>query len=439
MQTGGAVKEGSALMARSPELAPPAAIRWAVLIAVSIAMFGNYYLYDSIAPLAGALKRDLGFSDTQIGTLNAIYSIPNLFMVLIGGILVDRFGTRLATVGFTAICLVGAVVTAATPYFGAMALGRLLFGVGAESMILAITTALAQWFKLRQLAFVLALNVSIARAGSYAADLSPSWAKALYDSGWRGPLIMGVGFGVLSLIGAFLYWILERVAEPRYKLGRPQPADRIVWSDLLRFDRSYWYVAGLCVTFYSVIFPFRSTFAIKYFQDAHGMSLEKAGEMNGYVFLAAIFATPVFGFLIDKVGKRSLFMALGSLALVPVFMILGYTQWNVWIPTALLGIAFSLVPAVLWPSVPHLVDEKRLGTGYGVMTLLQNVGLSVMNIAAGALNDASRAGASNPAGYLPMLWMFALVSLAGLAFSALLRARETGPLGHGLEAAAPTA
>ncbi len=433
------MKEGSALMARSPELAPPAAIRWAVLIAVSIAMFGNYYLYDSIAPLAGALKRDLGFSDTQIGTLNAIYSIPNIFMVLIGGILVDRFGTRLATVGFTAICLVGAVVTAATPYFGAMALGRLLFGVGAESMILAITTALAQWFKLRQLAFVLALNVSIARAGSYAADLSPSWAKALYDSGWRGPLIMGVGFGVLSLIGAFLYWILERVAEPRYKLGRPQPADRIVWSDLLRFDRSYWYVAGLCVTFYSVIFPFRSTFAIKYFQDAHGMSLEKAGEMNGYVFLAAIFATPVFGFLIDKVGKRSLFMALGSLALVPVFMILGYTRWNVWIPTALLGIAFSLVPAVLWPSVPHLVDEKRLGTGYGVMTLLQNVGLSVMNIAAGALNDASRAGASNPAGYLPMLWMFALVSLAGLAFSALLRARETGPLGHGLEAAAPTA
>ena len=218
------MKEGSALMARSPEQAPPAAIRWAVLISVSIAMFGNYYLYDSIAPLAGALERDLGFSDTQIGTLNAIYSIPNIFMVLIGGILVDRFGTRLATVGFTAICLVGAVITAAAPYFGAMALGRLLFGVGAESMILAITTALAQWFKLRQLAFVLALNVSIARAGSYAADLSPSWAKPVYDSGWRGPLIMAAGFGVLSLMGALLYWILERVAEPRYKLGRPQPA-----------------------------------------------------------------------------------------------------------------------------------------------------------------------------------------------------------------------
>jgi MFS family permease len=138
------VKEGSALIARSPELAPPAAIRWGILISLSIAMFGNYYLYDSIAPLAGVLKRDLGFSDTQIGTLNAIYSIPNIFMVLIGGILVDRFGTRLATLGFTATCLFGAVVTAATPYFGTMALGRLLFGVGAESMILAITTALAQ-------------------------------------------------------------------------------------------------------------------------------------------------------------------------------------------------------------------------------------------------------------------------------------------------------
>ena len=103
---------------------PPAAWRWAVLIAISVAMFGNYYAYDSIGPVADSLQRDLGFSDTQIGTLNAIYSIPNIVMVLIGGIIVDRIGTRRATVMFAGICLAGAILTAATGSFTVMATGN---------------------------------------------------------------------------------------------------------------------------------------------------------------------------------------------------------------------------------------------------------------------------------------------------------------------------
>jgi len=187
------------------------------------------------------------------------------------------------------------------------------------------------------------------------------------------------------------------------------------------------------VTFYSVIFPFRSTFAIEYFQNAHGLSLERAGAMNGYVFLAAIFATPLFGMLVDRFGRRSLSMVVGSLLLVAVFPTLLYTRWDLWITTVLMGIAFSLVPAVLWPSVPYLVEQQRLGTAYGLMTMLQNIGLTVCNLGAGALNDLGNAGAANPAGYRPMLWMFAFLSLAGLVFSGLLRRRETGPDGHGLE------
>ena len=206
-----------------------------------------------------------------------------------------------------------------------------------------------------------------------------------------------------------------------------------VWSDLWRFDRSYWYIVGLCVTFYSVIFPFRSTFAIEYFQNAKGLSLESAGHMNGYVFLAAIFATPIFGFIVDRVGKRSAAMFMGSLLLLAVFPTLLYTSWDLWVTTVMIGIAFSLVPAVLWPSIPYLVEEKRLGTALGLMTMLQNVGLTVINLGAGALNDWGGAGAANPDGYRPMLCMFAALSLAGLVFSALLRRREAGPHGHGLE------
>lgn len=416
---------------------PPASARWMILVLVSLAMFGNYYAYDAVGPLADHLQRLLGFTDTQIGMLNAIYSFPNILMVLIGGVIVDRVGTRRSTLAFTAVCLVGAVLTAATSSFPIMAVGRLIFGLGAESMIVAITAALGQWFVGRQLGFAFGINLAIARAGSYAADMSPTWGKTFYDLGWRPPLVVAAGIVALGLLAAIAYFIFERFAERRYRLGLPAASDKIVWSDLWRFDRSYWYVVGLCVTFYAVIFPFRSTFAIKYFQHAHNLSLQEAGTMNGYVFLAAIFATPAFGLLVDKVGRRALFMAGGTFLLLLAFPILAYTHVNLWVSTVLIGIAFSLVPAVMWPAVIYVVRANQLGTAYGLMTMIQNIGLTVVNLAAGMLNDANHAGAENPAGYLPMLWMFAILTLAGLVFAWALRRREMGPEGHHLERPVP--
>lgn len=413
--------------------APASAVRWSVLVCLSVALFGNYYVYDAVAPLADMLRRELGFTSAQVGALNAIYSFPNIVMVLIGGVIVDRAGIRVSTLAFAGICLAGAILTAVSGSFATMALGRLVFGLGAESMIVAVTAALGQWFKGRQIGLAFGLNLSIARAGSYAADLSPGWAAGAYSRGWRAPMLIAVAFAAISLAGAVVYWIVERRAERRLGLAAAPASDRIVWSDLLRFDRSYWLIVGLCVTFYSVIFPFRSTFAIEYFQHAHGLSLEQAGAMNGHVYLAAIFATPLFGTIVDRYGRRSLSMVAGSLLLSAVFLVLLYADWSLWISTVLMGIAFSLVPAVLWPSVPYLVDTQRLGTAYGLMTMLQNVGLTVCNLGAGTLNHLAGAGAANPAGYRPMLLMFAVLSVAGLGFAAWLRRRETGPHGHGLE------
>lgn len=396
-------------------------------------MFGNYYVYDSIPPLSNILQSQLGFTSTQVGLLQAIYSAPNIVMVLIGGVLVDRFGTRQATAGFTAVCLVGALLSAASGTFWIMAAGRLIFGLGGESMIVAVTAVLGHWFRGRQLGFAFGVNLAIARAGSYAADLSPTWAGWAYNSGWRAPLLIAVGFAVVSFGAAAAYWAIEASAARRYALPQARAAERFVWSDLVRFDRSYWFIVGLCVTFYSVIFPFRSTFAIEYFQNAQGLSLERAGQMNGYVFLAAIVATPLFGLIVDRIGRRSIAMFFGSLLLLAVFPTLLYTDWDLWVSTVMIGIAFSLVPAVLWASVPYLVDSHRLGTALGLMTMLQNVGLAVVNVAAGWLNDWARAGVSNPAGYRPMLLLFTALSVAGLIFSLLLRRREAGPHGHGLE------
>ncbi len=416
---------------------PPASARWTVLVLLGIAMFGNYYAYDAIAPLATHLQRFLGFTNTQIGTLNAIYSLPNIIMVLIGGIIVDRIGTRKAVGGFAAICVVGVFITAATSNFTIMAAGRLIFGLGAESMIVAITTTLGQWFVGRQLGFAFGVNLAIARAGSYAADNSPTWARAFYEHGWQAPLFLAASFTALSLVAAAVYFIFERSCEQRYDLARPAKSGRFVWSDLWRFDLSYWYVVGLCVTFYSVIFPFRSTFSIKYFQHAHGLPLDEAGAMNGHVFLAAIIATPLFGLLVDKVGRRSLFMAGGTLLLLLVFPVLLYTHWSLWVSTVFLGIAFSLVPAVMWPSVTYLVRPNQLGTAYGLMTMLQNVGLTVFNLVPGWLNDRNLASAENPEGYTPMLWMFVVLSMLGLVFAWLLWQRESGPNGHHLEQPIP--
>ncbi len=162
---------------------PPAYYRWSVLVVISLAMFGNYYVYDAISPIADLLKSQLGFSDKNIGTLNAIYSIPNVFMVLIGGIIIDRIGVRRASILFGILCFGGAVITAATDRLAIMATGRLIFGMGAESLIVAVTTALARWFRGKELSFAFGVNLTIARLGSFLALTPPRGRRARSSTG----------------------------------------------------------------------------------------------------------------------------------------------------------------------------------------------------------------------------------------------------------------
>jgi MFS family permease len=412
--------------------------RWWIMAFVSVMLFGNYYVYDAIGPLAETLQRELGFSDTELGALNAIYSLPNVFMVLIGGLLIDRYGPGRVALWTTGICLLGAVLTASRGEFFTMAAGRLFFGIGAETMIVATTAALAMWFRSSHLALAMALSLSIARGGSYAADVSPVWASSFYEQGWQAPLWLAAGMALLSFVAAILYWAREHKGVPPALAADGGPPDRIVWRDVLRFDRSYWYVVALCVLFYSVIFPFRSTFAIKYFQHAHGLALEDAATINSYVFLAAVFITPIFGALVDRIGRRALFMVFGALLLPLSFLALLATDWGLWVTSVLLGVSFSLIPAVLWPAVALIVPAARLGTAYGLMTMIQAIGLTAANLIAGWLNDVAGASAENPTGYVPMLIFFGATALAAFVFAFLLLRRETGPEGHGLETAKHT-
>ena len=388
--------------------------------ATAIVMLGNYYGYDSIGPVAEQLSRELHFSDTQIGTLNAIYSLPNVFLVVIGGVLVDRFTARRMVVATTAICLLGAAITAMGTRFPVMAVGRLLFGIGSETLVVAVLVALAQWFAGRYLALLMAMNLSLARLGSYLADQSPSFAGDLYARGWQPPLWLALGFAAASFAGGLLYFWLDRREASRATLALPPPPDRFDWRHLLTFRAEYWVLVAVCVAFYSVIFPFRSTFAIKYLQEALGYTLAHASNLNSYVFLAAVFATPVFGFIVDRIGRNTLLLALGALLLPPSFVVLGALPDGAGLSTTMLGVSFSLLPAVLWPTVVRYSPPEHLGTAYGTMTALQNAGLTVANLAAGYINDANHASAANPGGYTPMLWFFGLLSLTAFACTLVL-------------------
>ena len=392
--------------------------------AVGLVMLGNYYCYDSIAPVAEQLARDLHFTDTQIGSLNAIYSFPNIFLTVLGGVLVDRFSARRVAVATTAICLVGALVTALGTQYPVMVIGRLLFGIGSETLAVASLVALAQWFTGRHFALLMAVNLSVSRLGSYLADRSPSFASDLYAQGWQPPLWLAAAFAAASFAGALLYYYVDRREAPRGTLALPPPSQRFDWHHLVSFRVQYWLLVATCVTFFSVIFPFRSTFAIKYLQEAQGMSLAAASTLNSYVFLAAVFATPVFGLLLDRIGRNALLLSMGALLLPLSFLVLGTMPGGAGISTALLGVSFSFLPAVLWPTVVRYAAPDRLGTAYGLMTTLQNVGLFAANLIAGGINDVSHASAANPGGYTPMLWFFGLVSLAAFLCATLLWWRE---------------
>jgi MFS family permease len=411
---------------------PSSAYRWLVLVVISLAMFGNYYIYDSIAPIADILKSDLGFTDENIGSLYSVYSIAAVLILLAGGMIVDKWGTVKSTILFGGICAVAGILNAVSSELYVMLAARFLLGVGAEPLIVAITCALAKWFKGKELAFAFGVNLTIARMGSYTADLSPTWASSAYEGGWQPPLVIAAVIGALCLVGAILYGILEVAAKRKYTLGTAASSDKLVLRDLFTFSRSFWLITLLCVTFYSAIFPFRS-FSIKYFIEAWEVARDVAGQFNSVLPLAAMIATPIFGLMCDKLGKRALFMIFGSILLMPVYLMMAYQVVPLTVPVIMMGIAFSLIPAVMWPSVAYIVDERRLGTAYAVMFLIQQLGVAGMNWLIGRTNDANQASAANPDGYIPMMMVFSVLGILGLIFAVLLRREETGPNGHGLE------
>jgi MFS family permease len=414
-------------------------LRWWVLLLAAVAVSSSYYEDDVIGPIADLLHQQRGFTQSQLGMLNGVISIPNVALALVNGLLIDRYGPARVALWAAAVGVLGAALTAVGSPYPIMVAGRFLFGISEGAIFIALVAGLAQWFSRTGIALATALYLSLARVGSYAVDTSTAWARPLYERGWQPPLWLGMGITLAGLAAALIFYWLDRRHLPGRRSASAVMPERLNLRQLLKFDRSYWYILGLHVLYAAVFFPFRTTYAIEYFQHAKGLSLRDAGVANSWVFFAAIFATPFFGLIADRFGHRALMLAFGTVLLPLTFAVLGLTSLNLWVSTVMMGVSFSLVPAVIWPATTLIVDPRRLGTALGLITLIQALGMSASNLAAGWLADKAGAGALNPAGYTVMLWFFFLLSLAALCSAVLLWRREAGPLGHGLELAAPGA
>ena len=390
-------------------------LRWFVLVIMGLVIFGVYYAYDALSPIADFIMKGINISRAQYGLLFSFYYVPNIVMVLIGGILLDRVGIRKAGTLFAALCAAGVFLTAATKIFPVMLMGRLLYGLGAESLIITQNKVLAKWFKGREMALSFGLNLMVARLGTFAAlnsaariqEWTGSWRMAI----WISAVLMFVCFLLF-----FVYTGLDKRKEKYFVKEKLVGEDeKFVFRDIFAFRPSFWFVSLLCMTFYSAIFPF-TAFSTVFLQSKFGFSAVKGGFYTSLVITGTIIFTPLFGLVCDKIGKRATMMIIGSLLLVPIHLSLGLTHFAPAVAMIILGISFSLVPAAMWPSIPIMVEEKRLGTAFGLMTLIQNAGLTLFNWVAGKLTDMANGD------YTHTIVMFASLGFVGLVFALLLKA-----------------
>ncbi len=434
-----------------------AAMRWGVLILVGFVLSVNYYFYDAFSTLKDLLKAEFNFTNTDYGLFVSFYSIPNTFllMAVFGGMILDKFGIRRTGFGFVFFMAFGALLTAygASDYYSAdgfgygfmksflssyspelkmMLLGRFFFGLGAETSIVVVSKILVKWFKGKDLALAFGLKVGFGRLGTFAAlRLSPVLAtEKLTLAIWVAAILVLTG-----LLAFMVYMLLDAKLDKQTGINQKSvtSSNEFSFKDFLGIigNRAYIYIALLCVTFYSAVFPFMA-YAPDFFADKFGLTAVESGNLTSWLPLGTMLFTPLFGFLIDRYGRSATAMIFGALTLVGVHLIFALTSISPIIPLLFLGIAFSLVPAAMWPSMVRLVKEKQIGTAYGLMYSIQNLGLWGFPLLAGIILDKTNPG--NPAilNYTPVILMFAALGIAGLFFAFMLK-REDKKGGFGIE------
>ncbi len=405
--------------------------RFTILAFVSMLSMGTYFAYDIIAAIADSLMTKMGATESDIGSMYSMYSVAAIVAVFIAGFLIDRLGTRKGSMIFSSLVFVGATLVWLAPNLSWLYVGRFIFGAGSEPLIVAQSAILARWFKGKELALAFGVALTVSRLGTLFA-LNTGELIVDHFGGPEYALMAGAMICFVSLMSNVVYVLMDLKGERILALKDGSADEKIELSVIGKFKPTFWFVTILCVTFYSAIFPFVSL-SVKFFNEKWGIPLvsgqdggflykvfsnflhmfSTAGGIASILIFASMVLAPFAGKLVDKVGKRATFMIFGSLLMIPAHLLMGITNIYPILPMIALGAAFVLVPAAMWPSVPLVVKKEHVGTAFGVMTAIQNIGLMAFPYFNGKLRVLTGS-------YTASQVMFASLGLVGLVFALLL-------------------
>lgn len=435
--------------------------RWTALLIVSFTMMFGYFFTDVMSPLEPLLtaaKEDgglgLGWSSDEYGFFSGAYGYFNVFLLLLffGGIILDKFGIRFTGIMSTILMFGGALIkwyavghdftgTIAVPFFGTYqtqvvlaALGFSIYGVGCEIAGITVSKVIVKWFTGHELALAMGVQVALARLGTAGA-----LGFALPFAKWMGGVSASVGLGTALLCAGVIvflvYCVMDKKEDASAAAVQGEPEEGFKFSDLkvLLTTTGFWYVAVLCLMFYAGVFPFLK-FATKLMIFKYGVSEDVAGLIPAMLPFGTIFLTPLFGSIYDKYGKGATLMLIGSVLLTCVHIIfaLPFGTWILAVAVmVVLGIAFGLVPSAMWPSVPKIIPMKLLGTAYALIFYIQNIGLALVPVWIGKVNQANT-GANGVIDYTETMTIFALFGVVAIIISLLLM-WEDKRKGYGLQ------
>jgi MFS family permease len=440
--------------------------RWTALAVISFTMLCGYYLTDVMAPLKPMLEKELLWNSTEYGFFTSAYGWFNVFllMLIFGGIILDKKGVRFTGQMATIVMVVGtaikywAISTHALDgltMLGMKAqvviagLGFATFGVGVEVAGITVSKIIVKWFKGKEMALAMGLEMATARIGTTLA-LATSVPIATALHGVSKPILVCLIMLCIGMISFFMYTFMDKkldksVAAEAIRSGVSESEESFRIKDILVIvkNKGWWYIAILCVLFYSAVFPFLK-YATDLMVNKFGIDQEIAGTIPSMLPFGTMILTPFFGNLYDRKGKGATIMIIGALLLIFVHTMFSIPFLKA-TPIAIglivvLGIGFSLVPSAMWPSVPKIIPEKQLGTAYAMIFWVQNIGLMLVPLLIGWVLDrfcitGTRLveGVKVPSyNYtLPMI-IFTCFGLLALLFAFLLKA-EDKKKGYGLQ------
>ena len=314
-------------------------------------------------------------------------------------------------------------------------LGFAIYGVGCEIAGITVSKVIVKWFTGHELALAMGVQVALARFGT-AAALSFALPFAKANGGVSASVGLGAALLCIAMVSFIVYCVMDRKEDKAAAATANQEEEQFKFSDLklLFTNRGFWYITVLCLMFYAGVFPFLK-FATKLMVIKYGVSEDLAGAIPSMLPYGTIILTPLFGYIYDRIGKGATLMIIGSVLLTivhAVFAVPSITSVAIAITMmVLLGIAFGLVPSAMWPSVPKIIPMQLLGTAYALIFYIQNIGLSLVPIMIGKVNQANTL-ADGTIDYTTTMTIFAVCGLIAILIAFLLK-MEDKKKGYGLE------